>query len=231
MKKKYDALIILAIVIAAMVVLFLLFVGLGALLHDSDPNSGFQTDAPLMFDKPIIYLYPEEETEISVTLGKPDNITHSYPKYVDGWNVMAESTGELMDLDTGRNLYSLYYEADSDVEFKVEKDGFVVKGEDISCFLEEKLAILGLNEREIEEFIIYWLPILESNEYNYIRFATFEEIETAMPLTITPVPDTTIRVLMLFKGLDEPMDVEEQMLIPVERNGYVAVEWGGSEIK
>ena len=60
------------------------------------------------------------------------------------------------------------------VEFKVEKEGFIVKGEDTAKFLEEKLEILGLNEREAEEFIIYWLPKLEANKYNYIRFASVE---------------------------------------------------------
>ncbi len=56
------------------------------------------------------------------------------------------------------------------------KEGFVVKGNQTIQFLEEKLAVLGLNERESEEFIVYWLPKLQKNEYNYIRFATLEEI-------------------------------------------------------
>lgn len=30
---------------------------------------------------------------------------------------------------------------------------------------EEKLEILGLNYKETEEFIVYWLPKLEQNEY------------------------------------------------------------------
>ena len=49
-------------------------------------------------------------------------------------------------------------------------DGFVVRGADAAEFLVEKLAILGLNARESEEFIIYWLPKLQGNEYNYIRY-------------------------------------------------------------
>ena len=98
-------------------------------------------------------------------------------------------------------------------------------------FLEEKLAILGLTSREAEEFIIYWLPILEANKYNYIRFATLEEIEANMPLEITPTPDTVIRVIMTFKGLKKPINVEEQKLTTPVRNGFVAVEWGGAEIK
>lgn len=181
--------------------------------------------------KPIIYLYPTEETEVSVRLKNKDMITVSYPKYNYGWNVRAKEDGTLTDLETNRNLYSLYYECNNIVRYKVEDEGFVVKGEDVAKFLEEKLDILGLTEREAEEFIIYWLPKLEANKYNYIRFASEEEIEQNMPLEITPKPDTTIRIIMTFKGLDTPIDVKEQKLEQVERNGFVAVEWGGTEIK
>ena len=181
--------------------------------------------------KPIIYLYPEEEIEVSVELKYPDKITCSYPKYIDGWNVLAKPSGDLIDLETGRSLYSLYYENENSIKFKVEKDGFVVKGEDTAKFLEEKLAILGLTEREAEEFIIYWLPELEANKYNYIRFASAEEIEKNMPIEIIPKPDTLIRVLMTYKGLYYPIEVEEQVLSTPEREGFVAVEWGGTEIK
>lgn len=79
-----------------------------------------------------------------------------------------------------------------------------------------------------EEFIIYWLPKLESNNYNYIRFATLNEINTNMPLEINPNPNTIIRVLMIFKGLEKPINVEEQKLNTHERKGFVAVEWGGT---
>ena len=181
--------------------------------------------------KPIIYLYPTKEEEVSVNLLYDDMITVSYPKYTTGWNVLAKEDGTLIDLTTNKNLYSLYYECENKVIFKIENDGFVVKGNDVATFLEEKLAILGLTERESEEFIIYWLPKLEANKYNYIRFATLDEINDNMPLEINPNPDTVIRVLMTFKGLDKPIEVQEQQLITPERKGFVAVEWGGTEIK
>lgn len=186
---------------------------------------------PVEIRKPVIYLYPTEETEVSVKLLNAEKITCSYPKYVDEWNVLSKPNGDLIDLNTGRNLYSLYYESESVEKFNVSQEGFVIKGEDSAKFLEEKLEILGLTAREAEEFIIYWLPKLESNKYNYIRFATDEEINNNMPLEIKPNPDTIIRVLMTFKGLENPIDVEEQKLIPPERKGFVAVEWGGIEIK
>ena len=36
---------------------------------------------------------------------------------------------------------------------------------------------------------------------------------------------------MTYKGLDRKIEVEEQKLETPEREGFVAVEWGGTEIK
>lgn len=188
------------------------------------------TSRPIAY-KPIIYLYPEKDKEVSVELGYKDNITISYPKYTNGWNVFAQANGNLTDLDTNKNLYSLYYESKNTYNFKIENDGFIIKRDNVSEFLENKLSILGLTDREKEEFIIYWLPILQKNKYNYIRFATIDEINKNMPLEINPNPDTLIRILMTFKGLEKPIDIAEQQLVTPERTGFVAVEWGGTEIK
>jgi len=181
--------------------------------------------------KPIIYLYPEEEKLVTVSLGNSKDITCSYPKYEGKWNVIAKPNGDLTYVDTGRNLYSLYYESHNQNPYEVKADGFVVKGEDTAKFLEEKLEILGLSEREAEEFIVYWLPKLEMNKYNYIRFATEEEINENMPLEITPKPESLIRVMMTYKGLDKPIEVKNQIIETPVRAGYTAVEWGGTEIK
>jgi len=180
--------------------------------------------------KPIIYIYPEEETKVTVKVGNPKNLTYTYPKYEDNWEIIAKPNGDLIDCKTGRNLYALYWEGINTVQPNME-EGFVVKGEYTIKFLEEKLEILGLNEREANEFIIYWLPKLENNKYNFIRFQTEEEINNNMPLEITPKPDTIIRVMMEFKVLEEPLEVQEQQLETPERTGFTVVEWGGTEIK
>lgn len=188
-----------------------------------DPNN-------VTVDKPIIYLYPTLETNITVKLLNDNLITHSYPKYNNEWNVRASSNGDLIDLKTNRKLYALYYESKQNINFSTD-DGFVIEGKDTAKFLEEKLEILGLNERESEEFIIYWLPKLENNKYNYIRFATMDEININMPLEINPKPETLIRILMTYKKLDNKIDIKEQKLTKIVRNGYTVVEWGGTEIK
>lgn len=179
--------------------------------------------------KPIIYLYPEEEQEVSVELGYPEYLTCTYPKYENSWEVIAEPNGDLTDIKTGRKLYALYWEGqDIGIREKIT-EGFCVKGEDSAKFLEEKLAILGLTEREAEEFIVYWLPELEQNKYNLIRFETMEEIERDMPLNIIPTPDTVIRVMMQFEKSNKYVELPEQVLETPERKGFVVVEWGGQK--
>lgn len=191
-------------------------------INNSDPNVAY---------KPIIYIYPEQEQNVKVTLGSSDKLLVSYPVYNNGWNVLAKPDGTLIDNKTNRELYSLYYEAKNNINFKIENEGFVISKDEIIPFLEEKLEILGLNPKEQEEFIIYWLPILQKNNYTYIRFATNEEINNNMSLQVEPSPDTMIRVLMVFKGLEEKINVKEQPLQKVTRNGYTVVEWGATIIE
>lgn len=151
-------------------------------------------------------------------------------KYEDEWKVIAEPDGTLTDVETQRKLYALYWEGKDALQPEMT-EGFIVKGEDTIEFLEEKLEILGLNERETEEFIIYWLPKMQNNEYNYIRFATTEEINEYMPLEFSVKPDSIIRILMQYKAIDEYLEIPEQQLTTPKRDGFVAVEWGGTEIK
>jgi len=181
--------------------------------------------------KPIIYLYPQATTTVNVKVGHPEKFTHTYPKYMDGWRVLAQPNGDLTDLQTGRHLYALYWEGLHGTS-NTTPDGFVVKGSDTISFLEEKLATLGLTEREANEFIIYWLPKLENNTYNLIRFQSIEQQNQNMPLDITPAPDTLIRVLMEYKPLNKKVDLPEQILPSTPaRPGFTVVEWGGTELK
>ena len=224
--KKPKQTLIIIIIIAVVIVLTETFITIGNMRRVANGN------VPATLAKPIIYLYPEEETELTVYLGRPDIISCSYPKYnsENGWNIIAKPDGTLIDKNNNRELYSLYWEGEDFIDISIE-DGFVIKGEKSIEFLEEKLAVLGLNEKESEEFIVYWLPKLEKNKYNYIRFATIDEINERMPLDFSVQPDTTIRVLMEFKPLNEYIEVQEQELTTPNRTGFVVVEWGGMEIK
>ena len=94
-------------------------------------------------------------------------------------------------------------------------------------FLEEALEKLGLNRREANEFIVYWLPRMEQNPYNIIAFQTDVYTEAAR-LEVNPKPDTLIRVFMAWQKSDDYVELEEQELWAPERKGFTVVEWGGT---
>lgn len=182
-----------------------------------------------MTKKPVIYLYPTSEQSVSVKLDYNGELTCTYPEYKDGWNVIAEPDGTLTNVGDKRKYSYLYWEGISKNQWDMSK-GFVVKGEDTEEFLQEKLEYMGLTPREYNEFIVYWLPIMQENKYNLITFAG-EEYEDLAKLNITPKPDSILRVMMLFKSLDKPIEIEEQEIKSFERKGFTVIEWGGTEVK
>lgn len=178
--------------------------------------------------KPVIYLYPEEDTEVSVELSLNGKLTCTYPVYKDGWMVTAMPDGTLTDAK-GQTYNYLYWEGEAEMAYDFS-EGFCVKGEDTAAFLEEALEYLGLTRREANEFIVYWLPMMEQNPYNVISFQT-ENYTDAAKLTVSPTPDTVIRVFMAWKGEEEFVKIPGQELTPSERTGFTVVEWGGTEVE
>ena len=177
--------------------------------------------------KPVIYLYPECETEVRVELDFNGRLTSTYPAYRDGWTVTAQPNGTLTD-DSGREYYCLFWEGETQVEYDLST-GFCISGEDTAAFLEDTLRRLGLSDKEANEFIIYWLPKMEVNAYNLIAFQQEIYTDNAV-LTVTPAPDSMLRVFMAWKAVPAPVEIEAQELQGFERSGFTVVEWGGAEL-
>ena len=182
----------------------------------------------LKYAKPVIYLYPEMEEMVSVELDYAGKLTCTYPEYNDGWEVLAAPDGTLTDRN-GQTYNYLYWEGISGAAYDFS-EGYCVAGEDTAAFLEDALAKLGLNRREANEFIVYWLPLMQENPYNIISFQT-EVYTEAAKLYINPEPDTVIRVFMAWKGSEAYLELPKQELSAPERTGFTVVEWGGAEIK
>lgn len=199
--------------------------------------AGHSFDAPfiepdVVVKKPVLYLYPEEQMQVNVVFESQSLIKCSYPFYYpSGWLVNADPDGHLVDAVDGMEYYALYYEMNLP-DFNADFDtGYVVEKSDYVRFLNDKCKTLGLNYKETNEFIIYWLSLMQEYDYVFVHFLTTADVNELMPLNIYTsddgFPDTTIRVWMYWKGLDKPFEVDGQNLLPVERSGFTVVEWGG----
>ena len=177
--------------------------------------------------KPVIYLYPEEETAVTVGLDYGGTLTCTYPAAQDGvWTVTASPDGTLRD-EEGQEYSYLFWEGTCAASYDFS-EGFCVSGADTAAFLEEALSSLGLNRWEANEFIVYWLPQMEQNPYNLISFQAEAYTDHAR-LEISPRPDSVLRVFMAWKALDEPVELPAQTLPAFVRTGFTVVEWGGAD--
>ena len=205
---------------------FLVWLG----LIDDCPDRPYDPDDPYYWydAKPVIYLYPEQPTQIHVTLEpRGAHFIETIPAYGDGWHVLAQPDGTLTNLADGNEYPYLFWEAERDTPWSQPQEGFIVGRDDLAGFLGEKLRFLGLNDAEAGEFIEYWLPRLAVNEYTLIHFAG-GEYQARYPLEITPAPDSLLRVFMMARAAKASEHIAPQTLVPFERKGFAAIEWGGT---
>ena len=185
-----------------------------------------------MIKKPVIYLYPTQKQDISIGIDFKGKLLTTFPKYDNNWSVTAYPDGRIFNAKTNRYYNSLFWDGTQNFPKKhyQYKSGFVVSKNDLTDFLIEKLEYLGLNNFETNDFVQYWLPILEKNETNFIHFYVNDDYDVISKNNISPKPDTSIRIFMEFYGLDKSIEISEQNLSKTERKGFTIVEWGGSDV-
>lgn len=184
--------------------------------------------------KPVIYLYPEQKSDIFVGLDYKWELIADYPAFdesIGGWNVTADTDSTLIDKRDGKEYSYIFWEwmPEEEVDWDLST-GFVVEGNNVRDFLQDILPKMWLTPKEYNEFIVYWYPLLQDNPYNLIHFAG-EQYTQRAELTTTPSYDSLLRVFMVAKALDRPIDIKAQEFSPFEREWFTVVEWGGTILK
>lgn len=183
--------------------------------------------------KPVIYLYPEKPTAISLAVHFNGKLDFTYPPYKNGWQVHAQPDGRLTDKHDGSEHHYLFW--DGVMNFseadRTYASGFVVHKDSLVTFFRKYLPQMGLKPQEYNDFIVFWTPLMQKNEWNFIHFRTGTAYEVVSTNTVTPKPDTEIRVFMDFKKVNAPFDIPAQDILTPERKGFTLVEWGGGEMQ
>lgn len=183
--------------------------------------------------KPVIYLYPENETEVNVRVNPTGELGFTYPEYPsNGWTVNAKPNGDLI---MGEQTYNYLFWESEQVPPHISADsGFVVRKETTVAFLESVLDQFGLNSKEKADFITFWGPQLIQNESNFIQFHFNEECNSFAELTIQPQPEKIFRIYLLYANaatiVINSKTIQPQIIPQSERSGFTVIEWGGFEI-
>ena len=206
--------------------------------------------------KPVMYFYPQKETKVDVKFNTKMDLTVDIPRYSEqsGWSVLAKPNGELLDLQpklTDCNKFSsnrvgqeyakescennsypyIYWAGNTSKEYPNIQTGFVATKGELGQKLREKLTFIGLNKKETDDMLEYWLPQMLSKNSNYYRFSLLQnnELDKLFPLQIFPKPDSTIRVFLDWDYANDKIQINEQNLIQYKRGNFAMVEWGGQK--
>ncbi|MDX2360315.1 MAG: hypothetical protein QNK23_05890 [Crocinitomicaceae bacterium] len=201
-------------------------------------KGGFRDIYSLNFDaagasgfvwKPVIYLYPDATTPVTVSVNVVGNNPFFYPEYNDTWEFTATPQGELKFENASYNY--LFWEANQYFRLSVEEhqSGFICEGDNVVAFIEEKLTMAGLTTQEQADFITFWGPRLQRNELNYVHFMFNEECDAFAELSISPKPDHLYRIYIIWSPLENEIPLEPQTILPMDRSGFSVLEWGGME--
>ena len=173
--------------------------------------------------KPNIYIYPEETIELDVNIVFPHGgqITTSVPDYNKGWHITVEQSG-IID---GQFEY-LFYESVLP-DYGQNTAGWVLMREELEDFFRSNMAQTGFNEKEIEDFIEYWIPRLTEYPCYAIYPQYNNELYNMLQLQFSEQPDNIIRLIYSVRGLQgDNFNIEPPVIPPVARDGFTVVEWG-----
>ncbi|MCR4625322.1 MAG: hypothetical protein K5795_05045 [Lachnospiraceae bacterium] len=175
--------------------------------------------------KPNIYLYPEEQTDVIVSFDHPELLTTVIPDYSGNWSVTAEPDGTLHSED-GQDYSYLFYESETQPFFFGNSEGWLIEADERAERYTEILKEYGFNDKEIADFVEFWVEKLPEG-LDYMMYPNVTEvIDKAMPVTFSTEPDSIFRIWFTFEPYDGQI-VPEPEIDEIARDGFTVVEWGG----
>ena len=175
-----------------------------------------------MVDKPNIYLYPDENIELCLSLEFPEEgqVIKSIPLYNDGWCVSIDASGKI------DNEYDyLFYESVQPDVWQYE-EGWCIKRKSLTEFFEAIMGEYEFSDKEIKDFIDYWIPRLVEHEYYNIYPQLNNQIEKVIQLNFSIEPDNVFRLFYGIIGTSEYSELPAPEIEKIKRDGFTVVEWG-----
>ncbi|MBI5794588.1 hypothetical protein HZA87_05950 [Candidatus Uhrbacteria bacterium] len=182
---------------------------------------------PVECGKPVIYLYPESQMDVSVFVTPRGGFSYTEPEYGNGWNVTAYPDGHLVNKADGFSYPYLFWEGRGGL-YSAPSTYWVIEKAGVESFLRSTLTKMNLNENETNDFVEFWLPRMQTAPYYKIGFQGTRTMNALAPLNLSVTPDNIFRILMDYSEIQTPEPSKPPTRLPrANRDGFDVLEWGG----
>ncbi|CAE7201228.1 unnamed protein product [Rhizoctonia solani] len=184
------------------------------------------------------------------------------------WSVDTRPDGTLFDRLTNREVAYLFWEAHTNPKPPISpptspsaelvafdpacpiispNNSALLPFDKVTGYIDDALLAMELHVEARTSFITYWLPNLSKHSYIALCFLPQDQYEASAPLRVTPAPEITTRVFMLFMGVEEnDLEVWKAATVPAgewarivgvdtvkakNTSLFRVLEWGGMEIQ
>ncbi len=190
---------------------------------DDDNEEDEEKDTSVV-RKPNIYIYPEQEMELSVRIDFPmgGSIITSLPEYGNGWEIAIKPGGLI-----NNQFNYLFYES-TQPDIWQQNKGWIIQKTNLETFFRKNMTNYGFYGQEINDFIDYWIPQMNDYPYYAVYPQTADRIKDVIELNISKQPDKMLRLFYLVKGFRNfPTETPLEPKIPAfKREGFFVAEWG-----
>lgn len=204
-------------------IIFLLSITTSCKKSPTEASEPIPQDSLITILKPNIYIYPETKISLHVSIIFPrgGSVIESIPLYENGWNIEVEPSGKI------NNIYDyLFYESENP-DLCQYRSGWIVKKDDLTSFFTQNMLATGFIQKEIDDFIEYWIPLL-NNYSSYAIYPQYDfDIEKMIQLNFSYKPDRMLRLFYVIKGLHhDQVSIAVPNIPRFVRNGFTVAEWG-----
>lgn len=181
---------------------------------------------------PTIFLYSKDNRAFQI---KPSNTIYTDPYLSNfAWNTQTQNDNKLIVNNVVRDF--LYYEFNPEkVSFSKQNTGFVVKKLEISSLitkLSQKMNLLDPERKRLDFELRNAISKLAKNtKIIKVSLVSINELNTKLPLTVSPKPENTNRYHFLVEKLSTLEKINEPSIPEVKRGQSTLLEIGASEVQ
>lgn len=186
------------------------------------------TEPVIMAEKPVIYIYSDEEVPLTIGVKPKGEMMFTYPQTSGNWSGIATKNGFTVE---GKHYPYLFWEAKMNTIQDVKwKNTSVISIEEVYIYLEQVCDKVGLNDQERTDLITYWGPRMMNYENCEVLALTDEVDNLFGDLTVSDDKFKVERFYLIFREAKNPKHhINLKSVRTFKRSDKFILEWGGAD--